>query len=112
MVDTMSEFDLGAMMRQAQMLREQMENVQKGLDKEIVEGSAGGGMVKARASGSQQILSVELTEAAVKEDREMLQDLIVAAVNNALEKSKALTQQRVGSLLPPGLMGPGGFPGL
>lgn len=108
----MSEFDLGAMMRQAQMLREQMENVQKGLDKEIVEGSAGGGMVKARASGSQQILSVELTEAAVKEDREMLQDLIVAAVNNALEKSKALTQQRVGSLLPPGLMGPGGFPGL
>lgn len=108
----MSEFDLGAMMRQAQMLREQMENVQKGLDKEIVEGSAGGGMVKARASGSQQILSVELTEAAVKEDREMLQDLIVAAVNNALEKSKALTQQRVGSLLPPGLMGPGGLPGL
>jgi DNA-binding YbaB/EbfC family protein len=109
---TMSEFDLGAMMRQAQMLREQMENVQKGLDKEIVEGSAGGGMVKARASGSQQILSVELTEAAIKEDREMLQDLIVAAVNNALEKSKALTQQRVGSLLPPGLMGPGGLPGL
>ncbi len=108
----MSEFDLGAMMRQAQMLREQMENVQKGLDKEIVEGSAGGGMVKARASGSQQILSVELTEAAIKEDREMLQDLIVAAVNNALEKSKALTQQRVGSLLPPGLMGPGGLPGL
>lgn len=108
----MSEFDLGAMMRQAQMLREQMETVQKGLDKEIVEGSAGGGMVKARASGSQQILSVELTEAAIKEDREMLQDLIVAAVNNALEKSKALTQQRVGSLLPPGLMGPGGLPGL
>jgi DNA-binding YbaB/EbfC family protein len=109
---TMSEFDLGAMMRQAQMLREQMETVQKGLDKEIVEGSAGGGMVKARASGSQQILGVELSEAAIKEDREMLQDLIVAAVNNALEKSKALTQQRVGSLLPPGLLGPGGFPGL
>lgn len=109
---TMSEFDLGAMMRQAQMLREQMENVQKRLEKEVVEGSAGGGMVKAKASGSQQILSLELTEAAVKEDREMLQDLIVAAVNNALEKSKALTQQRVGSLLPPGLMGPGGIPGL
>lgn len=109
---TMSEFDLGAMMRQAQMLREQMENVQKRLEKEVVEGSAGGGMVKAKASGSQQILSLELTEAAVKEDREMLQDLIVAAVNNALERSKALTQQKVGSLLPPGLLGPGGIPGL
>jgi nucleoid-associated protein EbfC len=109
---TMSEFDLGAMMRQAQMLREQMETMQKHLDKEIVEGTAGGGMVKARATGTQQILSIELTPAAVQEDREMLQDLIVAAVNNALERSKALTQQKVGSLLPPGLLGPGGIPGL
>jgi nucleoid-associated protein EbfC len=109
---TMSEFDLGAMMRQAQMLREQMEAMQKNLDKEVVEGSAGGGMVKARASGTQQLLGLELTADALKEDREMLQDLIVAAVNNALEKSKALTQQKVGSLLPPGLLGPGGLPGL
>ena len=109
---TMSEFDLGAMMRQAQVLREQMETMQKSLDKEIVEGTAGGGMVKARASGTQQILSVELAPAALQEDREMLQDLIVAAVNNALERSKALTQQKVGSLLPPGLLGPGGIPGL
>ena len=57
----MSEFDLGAMMRQAQMLREQMETMQKSLDKEIVEGTAGGGMVKAKASGTQQLLSLELT---------------------------------------------------
>lgn len=110
--DTMSEFDLGAMMRQAQMLREQMETMQKSLDKEVVEGTAGGGMVKAKASGTQQILSLELTAGALQEDREMLQDLIVAAVNNALERSKALTQQKVGSLLPPGLLGPGGLPGL
>lgn len=112
MPPTMSEFDLGAMMRQAQMLREQMEAMQKNLDKEVVEGSAGGGMVKARASGTQQLLGLELTADALKEDREMLQDLIVAAVNNALEKSKALTQQKVGSILPPGLLGPGGLPGL
>jgi nucleoid-associated protein EbfC len=58
------------------------------------------------------LLGLELTADALKEDREMLQDLIVAAVNNALEKSKALTQQKVGSLLPPGLLGPGGLPGL
>lgn len=99
-------------MRQAQVLREQMETMQRSLDKEVVEGAAGGGMVKARASGTQQILSVELAPAALQEDREMLQDLIVAAVNNALERSKALTQQKVGSLLPPGLLGPGGIPGL
>jgi len=99
---TMSEFDLGAMMRQAQMLREQMETVQKGLDKEIVEGSAGGGMVKARASGSQQILSVELTESAIKEDREMLQDLIVAAINDAQRKADEELKKQMGGMLPPG----------
>ena len=42
----------------------------------------------------------------------MVQDLIVAAVNNALDKAKSLQQQRVGNLIPPGMMGPGGFPGL
>lgn len=105
----MSEFDLGAMMRQAQMLRQQLEHMQQSLDREVVESSAGSGLVKAKASGTQRILSIELSPAAVTEDREMLQDLIVAAVNSALEKAKALQQQRVGGILPPGM---GGLPGL
>lgn len=108
----MSEFDLGAMMRQAQVLRQQMEQMQQSLDREVVEGTAGNGLVKAKASGTQRLLSVELAASAVQEDREMLQDLIVAAVNNALDRAKALQQQRMGALIPPGMMGPGGFPGL
>lgn len=108
----MSEFDLGAMMRQAQVLRQQMEAMQQNLDREVVEGNAGNGLVKAKASGTQRLLSVEIDARAVQEDREMLQDLIVTAVNNALDRAKNLQQQRMGALIPPGMMGPGGFPGL
>lgn len=108
----MSEFDLGAMMRQAQALRQQLESMQTTLDHETVEGTAGNGLVKAKASGTQRLLGIELAPAAMSEDREMLQDLIVAAVNNALDRAKSLQQQRVSHLIPPGMMGPGGFPGL
>jgi nucleoid-associated protein EbfC len=108
----MSEFDLGAMMRQAQVLRQQLETMQQSLNDEVVEGTAGSGLVKATASGTQRILSIELAPEAMTEDREMVADLIVTAVNNALERAKALQQQRVGHLIPPGMMGPGGFPGL
>jgi len=105
----MSDFDLGAMMRQAQMLRQQLETMQQSLDREVVEGSAGSGLVKVRVSGTQRILGIELSANAMTEDREMLQDLITTAVNAALEKAKSLQQQRVGGLLPPGM---GGLPGL
>jgi DNA-binding protein YbaB len=70
-----------------------METMQKSLDKEIVEGTAGVAWSR-RGHGTQQLLSIELAPAALQEDREMLQDLIVAAVNNALERSKALTSKR------------------
>ncbi len=108
----MSDFDLGSMMRQAQQMREQMQYIQKGLENETVEGSAGGGIVKAVATGGQRLKSVTIDPEALAEDSEMVQDLIVAAVNNALDKARNLAQQRLGSVLPPGLMGPGGFPGL
>ncbi len=96
-------------MRQAQQLRQQMEHVQKNLDTQEVTGSAGSGLVKVVATGGQRIKSVEIKPAVLEEDLEMIQDLVAAAVNNALEKSKALAQERMGSLLPPGLAG--GLPG-
>ncbi len=110
----MAEFDLSQLMQQAQQMREQMEYLQKGLADQIVEGSAGGGMVKVKMSGAQRVMGVEIDSAALPEgegDHEILQDLIVAATNNALEKSKALAQDRLGSMLPPGMF-PGGVPGL
>ncbi len=98
-------------MQQAQQMREKMETMQQGLDSESVEGSAGAGMVKVTVTGTQRITAVAIDDSVLSEDREMLQDLIVAATNNALEKSKAIAQQRMGSMIPPGLL-PGGVPGL
>jgi DNA-binding YbaB/EbfC family protein len=108
----MSEFDLNALMQQAAQLQEQMAEVQKSLEGVVVEGSAGAGMVKVKASGSLKIVSVEIDPSVMGEDREMLQDLVTAAVNNALERAREAASQRVSSLLPPGMMPPGGFPGL
>jgi nucleoid-associated protein EbfC len=105
----MADFDLSQLMQQAQQMREQMEYMQKGLAEQSVEGSAGGGMVKVTMTGAQQVTAVIIDPSALEEDRDMLQDLIVAAVNSAIEKSKALAQERLGSMLPPGMF-PGGLP--
>jgi len=110
----MSEFDIGAMMGQVQQMQEQMAQMQKELDNVIVEGAAGGGMVKVKATAGLRIESVEIDDAVMGEDRDMLQDLITAAVNAALEKAREKAseqaQQRMGSLLPPGMAGQ--IPGL
>lgn len=106
----MADFDLSQLMQQAQHMREQMEYLQKGLAEQTVEGSSGGGMVKVTMTGAQQVTAVIIDPTALEEDRDMLQDLIVAAVNAALEKSKALAQEQLGSMLPPGMF-PGGMPG-
>lgn len=110
----MSEFDIGAMMGQVQQLQEQMNQMQQELDNVTVEGASGGGMVKVTATASLRIKAVVIDQAVMGEDREMLQDLVTAAVNAALdkarEKANESAQQRMGSLLPPGLAGQ--FPGL
>lgn len=107
----MSEFDLSKIMQQAQMLQDKMKYMQEGLETEKVEGTAGAGMVKATVTGTQKLVAVHIDPSVLSEDAEMIQDLVVAAVNNALEKSRELAQSRMGSLVPPGMMPPG-FPGL
>jgi hypothetical protein len=101
----MSELDLGALMRQAQQMREQMEYLQKGLAQRTVEGTAGAGMVKVTMTGDMKVTKVEIDPQVVGagDDRQMLQDLIVAATNNALDRARELAQETLGSLLPPGL---------
>ena len=110
----MSEFDIGAMMGQVQQLQEQMAKMQTDLENVTVEGAAGGGMVKVVATAGLRIKSIEIDPTVLGEDKEMLQDLVTAAVNAALEKAREkaseATQQRIGSMLPPGLAGQ--IPGL
>jgi len=87
------------MMRQAQQLQARMAKIQEELGSEVVEGTAGGGVVTVVMNGHQVLHSIKIQPEAVDpEDVGMLEDLVTAAVNEALEKSRALAAQRLGAL--------------
>jgi DNA-binding YbaB/EbfC family protein len=100
----------GDMMKQAQKLKAEMERIQAEAAGKTVEGSAGGGMVTAVANGKGELLRVRIDpEVAGADDLEMLQDLVTAAVNDALHKARELLTQEMsrfagGLGLPPGLL--------
>lgn len=83
--------NMNGMMKQAQKMQKKMLKMQEELAEKTVESSAGGGMVKVVANGSQKIESISLEKEIVDpEDIEMLEDLVVAAVNDALNKSQEM----------------------
>ena len=89
------------MMKQAQQMQERM---QKEMAELKVEGNAGGGMVTVVVNGAKQLQSLKIDpEVVSKEDVEMLQDLIVAAINDAQRKADEALAEKMGGLLPPGL---------
>ena len=96
------------MMRQVQQMQERMGKLQAELENQMVEAAAGGGAVRAVVTGAQKMVSVKIDPSAL-EDIEILQDLVVAAVNEALERSKQLAATKMQALssglgLPPGLL--------
>ena len=87
------------LMRQAQQLQARMAKVQEELGSEAVEGTAGGGVVTVVVSGHQVVQSVKIQPEAVDpNDVGMLEDLVLAATNEALEKSRTLAAERLGAL--------------
>ena len=101
--------NMGNMMKQAQKLQAKMMKLQEELAEQTVEATSGGGMVKVVANGKQQIISIAIEKEVVDpEDVEMLQDLIKAAVNDALTKSQEMVSGQMskltGGLNIPGLM--------
>ena len=91
--------NMNNMMKQAQQLQKKMLKAQQDLATKTVEASAGGGMVKVVANGSQKIESIVLEKEAVDpEDLEMLQDLVLAAVNDALNRSQEMVSAEMGKL--------------
>ena len=100
----------GDMMAQLQALQEEMAKQQAALAEETVEVSVGGGMVKVVATGQQEIVSISIQPEVVDpDDVEMLEDLVLSAVNEALDQSRKLAEERMGGLtaglgLPPGLL--------
>ena len=96
------------MLQQMQKMQSRMAKVQAELEREQIEASAGGGAVKAVVTGPQRLVSIPL-DPDVASDVEMLQDLVVAAVNEAMDRSKEVAAGRMqevaaGLGLPPGLM--------
>ena len=90
---------MGNMMKQAQKLQSQMLKLQEELAQKTVESSAGGGMVTVVANGRQQIVSIKIeSEVVDPEDVDMLQDLILAAVNDALAKAQEMVSSEMGKL--------------
>lgn len=91
--------DLNAIMQQAREMQEKMAKIQEDLAAKTITGSAGGGMVSVTATGKGDILSIAIEEELITPaEKEMLQDLIAAATNDAIRKSRELTKQEMGSL--------------
>ena len=100
------------MMKQIQKMQADMEKVQNELGNKTVTEESGGGVVKATVNGKKELISIIIDEEIIKgEDREMLEDLVVAAVNKALESAGKLAEEEMGNvtrgMIPPGLNIPG-----
>ncbi len=106
----MSKNLLNNLMKQAQQMQERVKKLQEEAGNKSVEASAGGGMVTVVANGRQEVLSIKIDPSVVDpKDIEMLQDLILAAINEALRKSQELMKEEMARLtagmgLPPGLV--------
>ncbi|MEA2673944.1 MAG: nucleoid-associated protein EbfC [Chloroflexota bacterium] len=90
---------MGNLQRMALQMQQEMERIQAELDTAEVEGSAGGGVVRAVVTGKQSLVSITIDPSAVDaDDVDMLQDLVIAAVNEALDASRRLAEQKMGAL--------------
>ncbi len=105
-------FDLNALMKQAQQMQTDMTEAQDKLKDEVVDASAGGGMVKVKMSGDLRLLEIAIDPEAIDpEDPELLQDMVLAAVNEAIRSAQELAASRMGNIAG-GLGGIGGGSGL
>lgn len=91
--------NMGELMKQAQQMQARMAKIQEELGEKTVEASAGGGMVSVIANGRQEIVSLKIEPEVIDpDDQEMLHDLILAAVNDALNKAREMMNEEMGKL--------------
>jgi nucleoid-associated protein EbfC len=104
--------NLNQLLKQAQQMQAEMAKAQEQLKNETVEASAGGGMVKVTMTGDMQLREITIAPEAIDpEDPDLLQDMVTAAVNEALRSAQELAANRMGGITG-GLGGAGGLPGL
>ena len=89
---------MSSILKQAQEMQKNMESIQEELGDLVVKSDTAGGMVTATANGRQEILKIEISNEALEEDKEMLEDLIVSSVNRVLNKAKSLSQEKMNSV--------------
>ena len=90
---------MNKMLKQAQQMQAQMAKAQEELASEIVEASAGGGMVTVKATGGGEIIEIQIDPKAIDpDDPEMLADMVLAAVNEALRSAQSLAESKIGGL--------------
>jgi nucleoid-associated protein EbfC len=103
--------DMNKLLQQAQQMQEQVAKAQEELANQTVEASAGGGMVTVTATGNLQITEIKIAKEAIDpDDPDMLADMVLAAVNEALRSAQGLMESRLGGMM--GGLGGLGLPGL
>ncbi len=101
------DFDMNNLLKQAQSMQEQMKEMQEQAQKAEVTGEAGAGLVKVTMNGRHDVRNVEIDPSLLEEDKEMLEDLLAAAVNDAVRRVEEEQQERMSKLtsgmpIPPG----------
>lgn len=104
----MMKGQIAGLMRQAQQMQENMRKAQEALADIVVEGASGGGMVKVSMTCRHDVRRIEIDPSLLEDDKDMLEDLVAAAVNDAMRKVEATTQEKMsgvtaGMPLPPGM---------
>jgi DNA-binding YbaB/EbfC family protein len=99
-------FDMNKMLREAQRMQEELAKAQEEAATEVVEASAGGGMVTVKANGAGEVLEIKIDPRAIDpDDPEILEDTILAAVNEALRSARSLMESKMSGLIPGDLGG-------
>jgi nucleoid-associated protein EbfC len=104
------KFDMNKMLLEAQRMQEELAKAQQEAANEVVEASAGGGMVTVKASGAGEVVSIMIDPRAIDpDDPELLADMVLAAVNEALRSAHGLMESKMSGLMPGDLGGLGGL---
>lgn len=104
------KFDMNKMLQEAQRMQDELAKVQEEAATEVVEASAGGGMVTVKANGAGEVIEIRIDPRAVDpDDPELLADMVLAAVNEALRSARSLVESKMSGIVPGGLGDLGGL---
>ena len=103
--------NMSNMLKQAQQVQKQIEDVQNELDDLNINGESGGGMVKATVNGKMELLNLDLQNEIFEEDKDLIEDLIISAINNAMTKAQEESHSRMNAVTG-GMLGGMKIPGM